>query len=218
MDPTCILVAHEDALARRYLSRLVERLTQQQTCLEADCFDRLVEHLKVRRDVLVALVDLDLPGLCVEVGLRYLCAQFPSLRLALLFSSLTPEDAARLKDLRIAALFAKTTPDDVLLKTLQQIASAREGDRAWPVLAGDDDEQPPPLATGAYALTARQLEVMRLLSEGHSNRTIAQRLQLAEGTVKCHVNAGFRILGVHNRVSAARVFRERYLAQGSESN
>jgi two-component system, NarL family, nitrate/nitrite response regulator NarL len=50
--------------------------------------------------------------------------------------------------------------------------------------------------------------VLRLLSEGRSNREISQMLGIAEGTVKVHVNAAFRVLGVHNRVSATVAFRE----------
>lgn len=52
-------------------------------------------------------------------------------------------------------------------------------------------------------LTARQKEVMELLAEGKSNKQIASVLGISEGTVKVHVNAAFRALGVHNRVNAA---------------
>jgi DNA-binding NarL/FixJ family response regulator len=51
-------------------------------------------------------------------------------------------------------------------------------------------------------LTARQKEVLYLLSEGRSNRDIADILNLTEGTVKVHITAIFKILEVRNRTQA----------------
>jgi DNA-binding NarL/FixJ family response regulator len=52
-------------------------------------------------------------------------------------------------------------------------------------------------------LTKRQIEVLRELCEGHPNKNIARRLGMEEKTVKTHVTAIFRTLGVVNRVQAA---------------
>ena len=54
----------------------------------------------------------------------------------------------------------------------------------------------------AKALSNRETEVLGLIALGKSNKEIARHLQLAEGTVKAHVNAVYRVLGVHNRISA----------------
>jgi DNA-binding NarL/FixJ family response regulator len=54
-----------------------------------------------------------------------------------------------------------------------------------------------------YHLTQREHEVLALLSEGRSNRSIAQTLYVSEETVKGHLNAIFRKLGVTNRTQAA---------------
>ena len=55
----------------------------------------------------------------------------------------------------------------------------------------------------AARLTARQRDVLRLLGEGEPNRAIAERLGLAEGTVKLHIAAILRTLRVRNRTEAA---------------
>ena len=52
------------------------------------------------------------------------------------------------------------------------------------------------------ALTKRQNEVLALMSRGQSNRDIAENLSLSEGTVKVHVTAIFKTLGVRNRTQA----------------
>lgn len=58
------------------------------------------------------------------------------------------------------------------------------------------------------ALTRRQRTVLRLLGEGQSNRQIAEQLHLSEWTVKAHVSAVLRKLGVSTRVEAALIGRE----------
>jgi DNA-binding NarL/FixJ family response regulator len=58
------------------------------------------------------------------------------------------------------------------------------------------------------ALTNRQLEILELAAEGQSNAHIAQRLSLSESTIKEHLRAAYKILGIENRAQAARFFRQ----------
>lgn len=58
-------------------------------------------------------------------------------------------------------------------------------------------------ASSKYHLTPRQIDVLKLMMEGKSNKQIASRLGLSEGTVKVHCMAIFRELGVMNRTQAA---------------
>ena len=60
----------------------------------------------------------------------------------------------------------------------------------------------PRASTSGSRLTVRQKEVLELVAEGKSNKQIGSALGISEGTVKVHVNAAFRVLGVHNRVNA----------------
>ena len=58
-----------------------------------------------------------------------------------------------------------------------------------------------------YSLSARQRETLGLVGEGLSNAEIARRLYLSESTVKQHLRAAYKILGVSNRTEAAKLFR-----------
>ena len=57
------------------------------------------------------------------------------------------------------------------------------------------------------ALSARQREVLGLVAEGLSNSEVARRLYLSESTIKQHLRKTYQLLGVKNRIQAARVFR-----------
>jgi two-component system nitrate/nitrite response regulator NarL len=61
---------------------------------------------------------------------------------------------------------------------------------------------------GAAALTERQVEVLKRLSEGQPNKIIAHELELSEKTVKAHITAIFKALNVVNRTQAALVGKE----------
>lgn len=67
--------------------------------------------------------------------------------------------------------------------------------KAGPSPAGEDSPPPQPL-------TSRELEVLRLVAQGYSNRTIAEMLHLAEGTVKNHLSALLVKLGARDRTNA----------------
>lgn len=62
---------------------------------------------------------------------------------------------------------------------------------------------------GADPMTDRERDVLRLAAEGLTNADIAQRLYLAEGTVRNYLSTVINKLGVRNRVEAARLARER---------
>jgi DNA-binding NarL/FixJ family response regulator len=63
----------------------------------------------------------------------------------------------------------------------------------------------------AEPLTSRELDVLRLLAEGSSNRDIAETLAIREGTVKSHVNHILSKLAAHNRTQAAAHARALHL-------
>jgi DNA-binding NarL/FixJ family response regulator len=64
---------------------------------------------------------------------------------------------------------------------------------------------------GPGGLTAREAEVLGLIVDGLSNRAIAERLVISEGTAGRHVSNVFAKLGAHSRMEAARIAAERHL-------
>jgi DNA-binding CsgD family transcriptional regulator len=120
----------------------------------------------------------------------------------------TPYDAARVRVL-VAEAFRGLGDEDAAALELE---AARAGfaelgaapDLAWLESAGD-------AAGKAYGLTPRQLEVLRLLAAGKSNREIAASLVVSEHTVARHVQNIFATLGVSSRTAASAFAFERDL-------
>ena len=66
-------------------------------------------------------------------------------------------------------------------------------------------------------LTPREREILCLLAEGQSNKLIARNLGISDGTVKLHVKAILRKLGIHSRVEAAVIAVEQGLRKNKQS-
>lgn len=60
-----------------------------------------------------------------------------------------------------------------------------------------------------FDLTVRQREILNLVAEGRTNAQIAQELFLSEYTIKQHLRAAYKILGVKNRTEAAKLIQNR---------
>ncbi|GAB2513565.1 Transcriptional regulatory protein LiaR [Corynebacterium atrinae] len=89
---------------------------------------------------------------------------------------------------------------------LAAVRSAAEGDSALsPVVA---DRLMTRVRTPRTSLTPRELEVLKLVSEGSSNREIGHTLMLSEATVKSHLVHIYDKLGVRSRTSAVAAARE----------
>ena len=74
----------------------------------------------------------------------------------------------------------------------------------------DDDDGP------FSELTPREMEILCLLADGQSNKLIARNLGISDGTVKLHVKAILRKLGIHSRVEAAVIAVEQGLRKSSQ--
>ncbi|MEV0110052.1 response regulator transcription factor [Nocardia sp. NPDC050799] len=91
---------------------------------------------------------------------------------------------------------------------VQRVVGAEVG-AATPLFGPDPAAAPPPaLAAAPPVLSEREDEVLRLLAAGASNREIAARLFISDGTVKAHVRRIFRKLDVDSRAQAAARFRQ----------
>lgn len=102
------------------------------------------------------------------------------------------DSAARLRsrDCGASGFISKAWAPDRIIEALER------------VLAGGVAFEAPTIPGEAPAITARQLEVLSLLAEGHSNKAIEQHMNIAPRTVRAHLTEVFHLLGVQGRVQA----------------
>jgi DNA-binding NarL/FixJ family response regulator len=193
-----VMIVDDHPLVRAGLAGLIASAPDIHVVAEAESGERAVE-LAAESAPDVALMDLSMPGMGGAEAARRLRAVAPACAVVVLTSF---HDPARVGDaLRAGAvgfLLKDSDPADVLAAIRAAAAGHTPIDprvaRALLPRAG---------ATDRPNLSAREEEVLALVAEGMSNRQIAQRLGIAERTVKVHVGSVFRRIGVADRTSAA---------------
>jgi DNA-binding NarL/FixJ family response regulator len=191
--------------------------------------EELEQALATHGDSLdLALLDIAMPGTQGYEHVARLRAEAPGLPVIVLSGSEDGELMRALMDLGVLGFIPKAYSPDVMLSAIrlvlagglyippQLLASAQT--QGWQPGAGAP--QAPGRDTGAphgdphsldglrQLLTERQVDVMRLLSQGKPNKLIARDLGISEGTVKIHLAAIFRALNVRNRVEAVVASRK----------
>ena len=191
--------------------------------------DELEQALATHADSLdLALLDIAMPGTQGFEHVARLRAEAPGLPVIVLSGSEDAELMRALMDLGVLGFIPKAYSPDVMLSAIRLVlagglyipplllASAQA--QGWQPGAGSPaspGRDTAPHASEAHSLdglrqllTERQVDVMRLLSQGKPNKLIARDLGISEGTVKIHLAAIFRALNVRNRVEAVVASRK----------
>ena len=198
-----ILVADDHAQFRDGLRYLLGQLCDEVEVLEAKDGAGAVELAAAHPELELVLLDLGMPGIDGLAGLRLLRARCPALPIVILSGSEEPADMRQALDAGALGFIPKSSSSPVMLSALRLVLSG--GIYLPPSYAERPQGMRVPLSADSLeslGLTHRQLDVLRLLGQGQSNKEIARVLKLAEGTVKLHISAILRALGVDNRTRA----------------
>ncbi len=208
-----LLLVDDHALFRSGLRLLLRELPVDIEFLEAaDPTDSLVHADK---SVDLILLDLSMPGSTGTSALERMREIFVDVPIVIISS----EDDARLIrqaiDLGASGFVPKSSTHRILISALQLILAGgvylplhvlMQSARPAPEPAAG---VPPAADLPVQGMTDRQQQVLLKAVRGHSNKAIARSLQLSEGTIKAHLSAAFRILGVSNRTEAVYAAAQR---------
>lgn len=199
-----VLLADDHALFREGVRLVLESLVSDPMEIVEAC--DFVQALALVRDggaFDIGLVDLNMPGMDGFSGIEAIRRASPDLYLVVVSASEDPRDIRRALDCGAHGYIAKSSSSAAMM---DGIRSVLEGETfisppvPLPASAGAGDPDSEKLKA---ALTPRQRDVLAMLRQGKSNKEIARDLNLAEITVKLHVTAILRALGVDNRTQAA---------------
>ncbi len=199
-----VLLADDHPLFREGVKPVLHKLDPQLQILEAIDYPSAFASMHQAGEVDLALIDLYMPGMSGVEGVIRFRAAFPGIPLVVLSASEQAEDIHRLLAAGALGYITKASPSEVILGALRLVLAGGVYippsllDHQHNGIAERDPLRPAPLTT-------RQVEVLRELAKGQSNKQIAKALEVTEGTVKIHLAAIFRILKVNNRTEAVLV-------------
>lgn len=196
-----IAVADDHPIMRAALRTALQALGSATRFVEAFDVASTMALVVERPDIDLLLMDLNMPGADGVDAVRELRTRAPLLPIAVISAEHQDGTAAALLDLGVSGFIPKSDPSDVIVSAVRLVLAG--GVYVPPRFVQARPERKGPGTTQSdLGLTARQLDVLRLLALGKPNKVIARELGVTEGTVKVHLLAVFRALEVGNRTSA----------------
>jgi DNA-binding NarL/FixJ family response regulator len=160
----------------------------------------------------LVVLDLGLPGCEGLDALKRFRARFPHVRVVVLSSTCDRDSIIAALEQGASGYIPKTSTPDVMVAALKLVAAG--GTYVPPEALVEPSHGMPRRRGGAYELTVRQKDVLRLILKGYSNERIASELAIAPNTVKQHAHAIFTALGVSTRAEAVVAAARHGLAVG----
>ena len=186
---------------------VLRQLDENVEILDASNFPDALIAAKDNPGLDLVLLDLDMPGSEGAASVKLFSTTHPDIPVVVVSGTNQSDDIKNVMSGGAVGFISKLSTGKEMLQALRlvldggiylppqllqlDLGQAREDKRNW--------------RTNEYGLTERQMEVLQHLSRGLSNKDIGLTIGLGEGTVKIHLAAIFRALGVNKRMDAVRV-------------
>jgi DNA-binding NarL/FixJ family response regulator len=207
-----VMLVDDHAFVRAAVRQAIAAPDVEMVAEAASAEEALQLAIDERPDVL--LVDIDLPGMDGVGLVRELAPRLPATRIVMLTVSSADHHLVDAMRYGACGYLTKDLAPDALLRAVR---SAHEGELAMPrrmaarlvrrlleTSRGAPGADDPALAT----LSGREVEVLRLLVEGLTDRQIGEAFTISARTVETHVSSILHKLGVRNRAEAAQRLRD----------
>ncbi|CAN5815714.1 response regulator transcription factor [soil metagenome] len=214
-EPTRVVVVDDQELFRRGLTMLVDTLDGINLVGEAGDGDTAVEVV-LRTDPDVVLLDVRMPGRSGVETCAELKALMPSVQIVMLTASDEESDLYGSVKAGASGYLLKSSSVDEVADAVRLVAEGQSLiSPSMAVKLLDEFKQLAGTDTGEIAsprLTERELDVLRQMARGRTNREIARALFIAENTVKNHVRNILEKFQLHSRMEAVMyAMREKLL-------
>ena len=206
--PIRLVIADDEALFREALRLLLEtRPDFQVVGFASDGVEAVALTRKLKPDVL--LLDLAMPRLPGLEALRSITEGSIAVRTILVTGSMTRGDVLTALLHGAHGIVMKDAPPDLLFESIHAVMKGQYFIQPEAVsslvsaVRESRGEAPRPQPSRRFNLTSRELEVVKAVVDGHSNKDIARMLGVTEPTVKHHLTSIFDKVGVSTRLELA---------------
>lgn len=198
-----IIIADDHPLFRAALRQAVSQAVPDADVVEVESIKALQAAVEQKPDADLVLLDLNMPGAHGFSGLVFMRGQYPGLPVVVVSGSEDLQVMRRSIDYGASGFIPKSAPLPEITDAIQAVL---EGDIWLPEGIAEKLEQMQAENTDfsdrLASLTPQQFRVLGMLAEGMLNKQIAYDLEVSEATIKAHITAVFRKLGVRNRTQA----------------
>lgn len=208
-----ILIADDHELFLKGLEMILRDYNPDMELVAAKNYSEVFSIIGRQKDFNLVLTDLAMPGSKWLDAIRRIHETLPETPIIILSAVFDKEIVQKTIEIGAAGYIPKTSSNAVIISAVNLVLSG--GVYIPPELlqgASQDEfnllkqvESLPPaqdVTEKLRILSPRQIDVIRLISKGKSNKQIAYELGLTEGTVKLHVTAILKVLNVYNRTGA----------------
>ncbi|NTS76946.1 response regulator transcription factor [Catenovulum sp. SM1970] len=203
---TKFLIADDHPLFREALTGALEKTFDDLAIQESENLEKTLSLLEQDDDLDLVLLDLHMPGSGDFYGLIRVRDLYPQLPVAVISGSDDAEIVSKVMGFGALGFISKASSSKQIAEAIEQIL---EGDTYVPEHLIDQienlSEEDQALASKISELTPQQYKVLTFVHQGYLNKQIAFELNISEATVKAHMTAIFRKLGVTNRTQAVLI-------------
>jgi DNA-binding NarL/FixJ family response regulator len=209
---TTVMLIEDHALVRTAVRQAISTADIEVVAETSTAEAAIEPALELRPDII--LLDIDLPGMSGLQFLREVAPRLPATKIIMLTVSAAHRDLVEAVRFGAAGYLTKDLTPEALLRSVK---GARDGDLPMPrrlaaeVMATLARGSRPAFGESSDLprLTDRETEILRMISDGLTDREAAAALKISIRTVETHVSNVLHKLGVRSRADAARMYRER---------
>lgn len=216
-----VMIIDPQWISRKGLRHLLLDHTRQKHIVEAESVEMALAGIVAWKKIKYIIMELDLPGENAVEAFERIREAAESVPILAISDGCTREEILRAVSLGAAGFITKSASEEEILHALHAVEYGEihisknlflePMDTDGVSKAGTSAANRPPRSEAVASLTQRQRQVLEELARGQPNRAIGEKLKVSEHTVKIHVAAILKTLGVENRTQAA------LLAQPSDS-
>lgn len=202
-----LILADDHTLFRDGFSLLLRQMEEGTVVLEAADLQEAMAVAADHEDADLMLLDLNMPGMHGLAGIRRAAQTYPQLPVVVLSAAESRESVEEAIAAGASGFIPKSSSSAVMFSAVRLVLSGGVYLPAQLFMTEPAKRAGSHHREGSVRLSSRQVDVLRLLAAGMSNKEICRELDLGAGTIKAHIAAIFRALDVSNRTEAANAAR-----------